>query len=255
MTIPGYTDTNNLPGLNRTTAGLGGDVPQQTLTGYTTRVYKHLYKSPREVALLLDKTLKGGYGSLPAGTVLAEMLDDSGNGTGYLVPYVPKNSNLDFETDFARIPLVQDNTNGSATDFVVDVLESYKVGSGEEVVITDDGTNGGYLGPQKVSSVSRGDRTATITIDTSVDCSATNMLVSNNANLYVKAGTADQYSDAKYVLDMDVDTGAGQYAKNGLASVLLSNAILRQDAVTNMDSDAQTDLGNVSEDGTYFILK
>jgi hypothetical protein len=244
MALPGYdTSKTRYPGIARTSAGLGGDIPQQNLTGWTAAFHKRLYKSPREVALLLDKTFKAGYGCLEIGTVLAED-QNSGN----LVPYAPDTIS---EEDVARVFLLND-VSSPFTSFDVDLLESYKLASGETIIITD--TDGSYsqtaiTGIDRTSSP----RKATVTVN---EVSAS-FSVSKLANAYVKAEDAasGKRSKAKYILDMTVDTGAGADAEGGLGAVLLSNAIVYKEDVPNMDSAAMTNLGNVSEDGGYYVVK
>lgn len=246
MALPGYDENRTqFPGINRTSAGLGGNIPQQTITGYETYIETPLYKSPREVALLLDKTFRAGYGCLPKGTVLAK-----DQNTDKLVPYVP--DSIDTENDFARVFLLNDCD--AADNFDVDMVESYKLAEGDSILIMDSSTSG------ESSEIDSIDRTsskykATVTLTGATSGSFT---TGNDANCYVKAEDADsgKRSKAVYVLDMEVDTGAGEYAKGGLGSVLLSNAILYKNAVTGMDSQAMTDLGNVSEDDAgYYIVK
>lgn len=246
MAIPGYdVNRTKYPGLGRTAGGLGGAIPQQTITGYTVDVQKPLYKSPREVALLLDKTFRSGYGCLPKGTVVAK--DEN---TDKYVPYAPDSIS---DEDVARVFLLNDCD--TADNFDVDLLESYKVASGETIILTDsDGT-------YEAATISNIDRTsskikATITLTGAVSGTFT---TAKDANCYLKAedSGSGKRSKAKYILDMDVDTGAGEDAKGGLAAVLLSNAILYKSAIPNIDSQAMTDLGNVSEDesGIYYVVK
>lgn len=245
MTIPGYdVYRDRVPGINRT-IGAAGNAPQQSIRGYTPLFQKRLYKSPREVALLLDKTLRSGYGVLEAGTVLAVDQND----TDQLVPYTPDTIGT---TDVSRVFLMTDCD--ASDNFYVDMLESYKLAVGDTITLTDsDGT----YESEDISAIDRSsyDNKAKITLDAST---AATFTVARDANCYVKAADeadGNKRSDAAYILDMEVDTGAGQYAAGGLASVVLSNAILYQDALVGMDSSAITDLGNVSSDGVYYILK
>lgn len=246
MAIPGY-DVNRTayPGLGRTSGGFGGAIPQQTITGYTVDVQKPLYKSPREIALLLDKTFRAGYGCLPKGTVLSK--DEN---TDNYVPYAPDTI---ADTDVARVFLLNDCD--TADNFDVDLLESYKVASGETIILTD--TDGAY----EAATISNIDRTssnikATVTLTGSTSNTFT---TAKSANCYLKAedNNTGKRSKAKFILDMDVDTGAGSDAAGGVAAVLLSNALLYKSAISNMDSQAMTDLGNVSEDegGQYYVVK
>lgn len=250
MAIPGYDVNRNIyPGVDRTTAGLGGNVPQQTITGKYPAFYKRLYKSPREVALLLDKPFRAGYGCLPIGTVLAV---DQGNNT--LVPYTPDTVS---EDDPSRVFLLGDC---SATTFDVLLVESYKLAANDVITMCDEGGSPNNYEKATIDSIDRtsSDYKATVTLTGSISGSFT---VANSANCFVKAKDADtdtKLSEAEYVLDMEVDTGAGEDASGGLGAVLLTNAIIYQDAVVGMDSSAITDLSNrgvdVISDGVYYIL-
>ncbi len=246
MALPGYDENRTqFPGIHRTSAGLGGNIPQQTITGYETYIEKPLYKSPREVALLLDKTFRAGYGCLPKGTVLAE-----DQNTNKLVPYVP--DSIDKDNDFARVFLTNDCN--AADNFDVDLVESYKLDEGDSILIMDSNTS---AESGEISTIDRSSSKYTATI-TLTGATSGNFTVAKNANCYVKSEDADsgKRSKAVYILDMEVDTGAGRDAKGGLGSVLLSNAVLYKNAVTGMDSQAMTDLGNVSEDDAgYYIVK
>lgn len=245
MTIPGYdVYRDRVPGINRT-VGAVGNSPQSSIRGYTPLFQKRLYKSPREVALLLDKTLRSGYGVLEAGTVLAVDQND----TDQLVPYTPDSISL---TDVSRVFLQTDCD--TSDNFYVDMLESYKLAEDDVITLTD--SDGAY----ESETISAIDRTsysnkAKITLEAATAGAFT---VAKDANCYVKAADeadTNKTSDAAYILDMEVDTGAGEYSAGGLASVVLSNAILYQDDCVGMDSTAITDLGNVSSDGIYYILK
>jgi len=245
MTIPGYDFyRDRFPGINRT-IGAAGNSPQQSIRGYTPVFYKRLYKSPREVALLLDKTIRSGYGVLEAGTVMAVDQND----TDQLVPYTPDSIST---TDVSRVFLLTDCD--ASDNFYVDMLESYKLAVDDEITFTD--SDGAYE-TETISAIDRTsyDNKAKITLSAATAASFT---IGKNANCYVKAADeadTNKTSDAAYILDMEVDTGAGEYAAGGLASVVLSNAILYQDACVGMDSSAITDLGNVTSEGVYYILK
>jgi len=250
MAIPGYDlNRDRYPGLDRTRAGLGGSVPQQTITGYTVFKEKRLYKSLRDIALLRDKTFRSGYGVLEIGTVLAVDL----NGDCY--PYIPDTISLQ---DVGRVFLKQDAAD-TQTDIVVDYYESFKLAVGDVIKITDDGSTTFENGT--IDSIARDPATglATITLDGNLTGA---FAVSDDANIYLKGdGTgvavdaANKGSLAAYILDMEVDTGGGPVAKGGYGSVLMSNAVIYQDACVGMDAQAITDLGNVSTDNPYYILR
>jgi len=247
MAIPGYEyDRVAYPGLGRTSAGMGGNTPQQTFTGYTKAIYEQLFKSPREVALLLDKTFRAGYGAVPIGTVMAE-----DQNTGNLVPYTPDTISKD---DPSRVFLLTDLTaSGTSGEFDVEMIESYKLDAGDSIVLTD--TDGSYEGAT-IDSIDResSDIKATVTLDSAISGDFT---TANSANAFLKAEDADsgKRSKAKYVVDTIADTGAGEYAEGALGSVVLSNAILRKKVVKGMDDTAMTDLGNVYDEYSYYVMR
>src|SRR6056297_1820314 len=145
MTIPGYDFyRDRFPGINRT-IGAAGNSPQQSIRGYTPVFYKRLYKSPREVALLLDKTIRSGYGVLEAGTVMAVDQND----TDQLVPYTPDSIST---TDVSRVFLLTDCD--ASDNFYVDMLESYKLAVDDEITFTD--SDGAY----ETETISAIDRTS-----------------------------------------------------------------------------------------------
>lgn len=246
MTIPGYdVYRDRVPGINRT-VGPAGDIPQQTIKGITPLFFKRLYKSPREIALLTDKTLRGGYGVLQIGTTLAVDQND----TDLLVPYVP--DTIDY-SDVARVFLQNDCT--TADNFYVDLLESYKLDAGDIVVLTD--TDGSYE-QAEISTINRTDYSQTgQALITLTGATSGTFTVAKKANCYVKAedSASGKRSKAAYILDMEADTGAGEDANGANSTVLLSNAVIYQADCPNMDAQAITDLGNVTSEGIYYILK
>lgn len=245
MTIPGYDFyRDQVPGIDRT-IGAGGDTPHQAIRGYTAKHYKRLYKSPREIALILDKTLRAGYGVLEIGTVLA--IDENNN--NQLVPYTPDSIST---TDVSRVFLLNDCD--TADNFYVDMRESYKLAVGDNIVLTD--SDGAYE-TEEIDAIDRtsSDVKAKITLTAAT---AGTFEISKDANCYIEAsddGDSNKCSTAAYILDMEVDTGAGARAEGGLGSVLVpaGNAIIYKDALPNIDSTAETSLG-LTEDGAYYLV-
>jgi len=230
-------------GPNKTTGGLSGMAPQQNLTGYTRTKRKEIFYSLREIALLIQKTLRGGFGNLEAGTVMAQETTND-----YLVPYVPDTIDQD---DVGRAMLIQDCDTSDEVDVLIN--DSYRFEAGDAVILTD--TDGSYE-EAEVSSI---DRTtynykAVITLTGAVSGAFT---TAKSANIYHKAGTTGKYSTAKYILDQDIFTGDDKNTETegGLTSVLVSNAVIYSGEVIGMDSQAQTDLGNITEDGRFYIVK
>ncbi len=235
---------DRIPGLERT-IGVNGDIPQQIIQGYTVTTEKRLYKSLREQAILTDKTFRAGYGWLERGTVLAVDFND----TSLLVPYTPDTIAY---TDISRVFLLTDLT--ASTTFYVDLLESYKLAVDDYIVLSD--TDGTYE-TEKIASI---DRTTYEDIGqafVTISACAGTFTVAKKACCWVKAKTeadTNKCSLAKYVLDMDIDTGAGANAKGGLGTVILTNALIYKDACVGLDATALSDLG-FTEEGIYYLIK
>lgn len=92
---------------------------------------KPLFHSVRDIALILDKTVKAGYGVLRIGTVMCVATEDS-----KLVPYPMANAN---ENDTnAKAYLVAD-AKDSATDVYVKIEDSYKFEVGDSLILDGSG--------------------------------------------------------------------------------------------------------------------
>ena len=220
-------------GIGSTTAGLGGYTPQVNRTGFTEIREKKLFLSQREIALILPKTFRGGYGELAAGTVMA--VDTNSN---TLVPYIPDTINL--VADMGRIDLVTDcNT---ATSFLIWVEESGKIKAGDVIVLTDsDGT----YEEKTVSTIAVYDeKRSTVTLTAAT---TGNFEVSKSANCYLKAGTTGKLSVAKYILDQDIFTGTHENPNGALGSVFISNGVLYKNSCVGLDGTAITALGGIDE--------
>ncbi len=108
---------------------LGGSIPQMNRVGETPGP-KRLFYSRREQALLLDKTVAGGYGVLEAGTVMA-----INNVTKLLVPYPTKDAN---NNDTNAKAYLASAPADSATVLYTSLDDSYKFAVGDEVIIDGD---------------------------------------------------------------------------------------------------------------------
>lgn len=230
------------PGV--TSAGLGGMAPQVNRVGYSAIRERKLFYSQREVALLLEKQLRGGYGDLLAGTVLAEMTAAPYD----LVPYIPDTIST---TDVGRIFLVNDNIT-SAT-FKIWAEDRGKIKAADVIVLTD--TDGTYE-EATVSSMAEdaGGRTWTVTLS-GATVTAGGFTVAKSANCYLKSGASGKRSTAKYILDQDVYTGNYENPTPGaLTSVFLSNGIVYKSMMVGLDATAASALGAVI-DGNFVIVK
>jgi len=189
---------------------------------------KRLFHSEREIALIIDKTIRKGFGYLNAGTVLAKDEDE------FCVPYVPEVVTAGTLTAIGTVYIlgvtgatVQIPRGEAGTFAVGDTF--VKVGDEYETEIT-------------ITAVTPGDNFDTITVDEYDDLAAGNFLMPKGANTAV------------YILDQDVDTGNDRDAMGAQASVVLSNATLYKNSLINLDSAAVTALGGIT-DGQFYILK
>ncbi len=230
------------PGI--TSAGLGGYGPQVNRGGFASLRERKLFHSQREVALLLEKTLRGGYGDILAGTVLAEMTAAPYD----LVPYTPDTIST---SDISRVFLVNDNI--TATTFKIWAEDRGKLKAADVIVLTDsDGT----FEEATISSMAEdtGGRTWTVTLS-GATATVGGFTVAKSANCYLKAGASGKRSTAKYILDQDVYTG--NYENPGVGSptsVFVSNGVLYNSMMIGLDSTAASALGAVI-DGKFVVVK
>ena len=226
--------------------GKNGSTPQVNYGEYKPG-QKRLFHSDPEYALLKDKTIHGGYGTLTVGTVLATNVV-----TGDLVPYA-----TDTHTDdgAARAYGVADVAS-TGTEFYTTIADAGKFVVGDELILVRD--NGGspeYFDGGAITGIdiTTEAHRAKITFTTAL-AAVTTFSTANKVNGYVKAGAAGKFSTATWILDQDVFTGEGEGALGANTSVLISNAILYTASMVGYDSTAKTALGIV-EDGQHLILK
>ena len=234
--------SDKIIGMNVTTAGIGGDLPQVNhVMGPQFREKRLLFSEP-EIALIIQKNVRGGYGDLEMGTIMA--VDSN---SGFLVPYIPTTISA---TDKGRVMLITDNIT-SAT-FKIWKEDSGKIKATDVVIMTD--TDAAYEEATVLSVVVDADgRMATVTL-TAATVQAGGFTVAKAANCYLKSGAAGKKSDAKYVMDQYLSTGGYDNPNGAHTSVIVSNAIVYADALVGSDAAALTALGGVS-DGPYVILK
>lgn len=234
--------SDKIIGLNVTTAGIGGDLPQVNHVMGPQFREKRLFFSEPEIALIIQKNVHGGYGDLEAGTVMAVAA-----ATGLLVPYVP---DAIAATDVGRIMLATDNV--TATTFKIWKEDVGKITPDDTIVLTD--SDGDYEAAAISSVVLDADgRMATVTLSAATT-TVGGFTVAKAANCYVLAGAAGKRSDAKYVLDQHLSTGDYTNPNGAHTSVVVSNAVLYKDAMVGADTTALTAL-NGAVDGPYVILK
>lgn len=240
-------------GYGKSTAGLGGNVPQVNLTGMTRTVMTRLFFSRRESALLLGKTVRGGFGHLNAGTVMGAIAGDD-----RIVPFAAVGAASPLGKSF----LVADAVNGNA-NITVSLSDSYRFQPGDPVVLYNSNAGGTYMRTTIVAAgITRGATTANIELTAAVDAATYTM--ANGVFLAHRTGAdaADATSlAAAYVLDQDIYTGEGIETiqpDGALGSVVVSNAILYADVIENINANALTALGMVRDagnDGRLYIMR
>jgi hypothetical protein len=224
--------------------GIRSSIPQMNRYPETKGIMA-LFHSKRDIALIIDKTVAGGYGYLKAGTVMA--VDTT---TGKLVPYVPISTAVVLGADSAIgvSPVVANSTSGH---IFTSIDDSYKYALGDTLELDNDDDDG----PVEAAVITDIDRTtSTIMADiTTTGFSHGNYTVAKSAYCYPKTYASDPYTLAAYILDKDIDTGVGELAAGALTSVVVSNAVLYKNNLINLTAAAITALGVV--DGRFFIMK
>jgi hypothetical protein len=69
-----------------------------------------------------------------------------------------------------------------------------------------------------------------------------------------KGDNSNNYSDCVGILEKSVDTGTGSSAKGAVATMIISNAVLYNGMLTEVDAAARTDL-SASVIGQFLIIK
>lgn len=217
--------------------GLGGSTPQMNQGGMLPG-QKALFHSPREIALIKDKTIKPGFGVIKAGTVMATEVAD-----GMLVPCAPTTVAL---TDASRVFLTQ---SVSGTACYVPLAQSYRFVVGDEIVVADSDPT--YTDGGAITAI---DRTTYPNVAEITYTNTATATLAKSAHIYHKAGASGKFSTATFICDQDVFTGEGEDAAGANTSVVISNAILYLGALIGYDAAAASALGG-STDGAHVILK
>lgn len=232
-----------------------GSIPQQNASAQAPGS-RALFHSVRDIALILDKTAKPGYGVLKAGTLMGVVTGETdASHYGMLVPYAMLNASAPFNKGNAKAYLTTDFASGGATVCQVTNEDSYKLQVGDHLVMGATGETSVATGAE-LTGIARDLLTGIATLTfTSITLAV--MTVANEAYVHVQqSDSSAPFSEAVYVLDQDIDTGVGENAAGALTSVVVSNAILYKAMLDgiNGEADAYTDLGAVT-DGRFVILK
>ena len=210
--------------------------------------WKALFHSEREIALKMDKTVKGGYGVLKAGTLLS-----LAGATDLLMPYPTTDPEAIVA---ARAYGLADM--GSTDDAInVTLDDSHKFAVGDVVMLANNDGGGDFHDGGAITAIDRttAPNFATITFTTALSTNV-NMTVAKAVNIYLKGNTAETDGVvANYILDKDIDTGMGENAVGANTSIVISNAILNYGALVNLDAGAIVDLGAINDNDRFLILK
>ena len=214
--------------------------------------YRRLYKSNPEAALRFDMTLQSGYGLLKAGTVLSKNLSNlTTGGKGRLLPYNPT-AFTGAENHPGRAYLVAD-TGATATVVYVTMDDSYKFKVGDDLIINDDTTSAENLGV--ITSIDRTTYPHMAGINVTAAIGGTAFTVARKGHVLVEAGdSSNNYSDAMGILEKSVDTGIGANAAGANVDIILSNVLLYEGMLTNLDAAAKTDIVG-SSIGQFLMIK
>lgn len=118
-----------------------GSTPQINRSGITPGI-KPLFHSVRDIALILDKTVKAGYGVLKVGTLMAINSADS-----KLIPYPQANANENLTNAKAYLA---DSLTDADTSLFVNIDESYKFAVGDSLIL--DGSGAGTTEIQSLAA-------------------------------------------------------------------------------------------------------
>ena len=210
--------------------------------------YKKLYFSDPNAALKLQVTLQAGYGLLPQGQALAKNLSAAGN-IGKMLPYNPTTIGTE---DKGRAYLVA-NSGTTDTFVYVSMNDSYKFKVGDDLIIDDNVTAAENKG--KITAIDRTSESNRAKISFTSAIGGTAFTTARYASVFVEKGdNTNNYSDCVGILEKAVDTGTGSTAKGAVATMIISNAVLYNGMLTEMDAAARTDL-SASVIGQFLIIK
>jgi len=210
---------------------------------------KALFHSEREIALIIDKGVRPGFGNLQMGTVMSQVFGDD-----VLVPYPTTTINA---INAARIRILN---NLAALDDTCNILleDSHKLFVGDNLMIANV-AGGGTI--ENLGAITAIDRTtspifATVTFTNAIV--AATFTVANAANIYLATADPAVVASgiaARFVCDKALDTGVGPRAAGAWTSVVVSNAVLNFGTLPNLDAGAIIDLGAITDGNRFLILR
>jgi hypothetical protein len=210
--------------------------------------YKKLYFSNPEAALKVQITLQAGYGLLPQGQAITKNLS-AGGAKGKFLPYNPTTIG---SSDKGRAYLVA-NSGTTDTFVYVSMDDSYKFQVGDDLIINDNVTAAENKGAITAIDRTSESHRAKITFTTAIGGTA--FTTARLAHVFVEKGdSSNNYSDCVGILEKAVNTGVGASAKGAVATLVLSNAILYNGMLTEVDAAARTDI-SASVFGQFLVIK
>lgn len=215
--------------------------------------YRRLFYSNPDHAQKRDISIPAGMGIIPAGAVMAK-ITESTNRLGYYVPYTPETlaAALPYRSTRGLAYLVQDGADNAYV--YVAMADSYKFAVGDHLAVGDSDT--AAASNADLGAITAIDRTtyshiAKITVTNAL---ASSFTVANGAAVWIQSNTSAPYVKAVGILMAAVDTGEGENAKGGTGVLILGNAMLYKDLLTNYDSEALTDMSWAREDNNLLIM-
>lgn len=214
-------------GPKLTTAGRSGNVPQVNITGYHREVQKRLFYSRREQALILEKTVRGGFFELEMGQVMTGV-----HGDEYVIAPLGENGRA----------YLSAQANSGQKEIQIPLSQAAPFFEDDHITIDGEGITAEN---HEIDDISvSGD---TVTITTKANLTSTFTLA---AGSFITLRQGGNY----YVMDQEIDTGHEAKKEGAWTSVVVGNAVIYQDAVIGWNSTVATEL-NAHEDGVFYVIK
>lgn len=226
-----------------------GDTPYMVRGGQED--YKRIFYSDQNKALTKPITIVGGFGVIPAGTVMG-IVSESTNRAGKYVPYVPEGGSwvgAGLQVAWPGITYAVADLTVAKTLSVL-MADSYRFAVGDHLAATD--TDGTMTDLGAITAIDRTTYSHVAVISVTNNCAAAT--VAKGAGVWIQTTTSSPFTLAKGILLGSIDTGIGENAKGGDGTLVLSNCILYAGNLKGYNSDVATDLSS-SSDGKYVILK
>lgn len=209
---------------------------------------KLIFGSDVNQALTRPVSLVGGYGVLPAGTIIGE-ITESTDRAGRGVPYAIQTTVEPALPFIGGAYIVTDGL--SDTNVVVTMADSYKFAVGDHLGAVDSDE-----APVDLEAIASIDRTSYshIAVIVAGQNLTSGITVGNGGFVHIQTDTSTPFTTAKGFLLVGVDTGVGENAKGADGVIIVSHAQIRHSLILNYDAGALADFGNASVKGQWFYL-